>query len=128
MNKKVVMVCGSRSISNFSKIFRCIEEALSYWGLSKDQIIILHGGARGVDSIAGYWAKKNNIPVEVIKPDWKRYGKRAGFIRNSWLVNKADYVIAIWDSKSRGTIDSVIKAKDQRKPVKLFTLGKNNIS
>ncbi len=48
---------------------------------------LIHGGAAGADSLAGEWAKANNVPVTIFPADWKKYGKLAGYVRNQQMAN-----------------------------------------
>ena len=50
----------------------------------------------------------NGFEVEIFLPEWKKYGRAAGPVRNKEMVNSADLVIAFWDGKSKGT-KSLIK-------------------
>ena len=79
--------------------------------------VIVSGGARGADSLAEEYANENNIPTEIYKPDWNKYGKRAGYIRNKDIVDASDYVIAFWDRQSRGTRSTVNLARKAGKRV-----------
>ena len=92
------MVCGSRSITEKAKIF----ETLNHY-LSEQDLLIISGGAKGVDSIAEEWAAKNKIPVKQFKPDWKKYGRGAGIVRNKLMVEESDFVLIFWDGISKGT-------------------------
>ena len=65
--------------------------------------VIVSGGARGVESIAASWARRQGFAVIEHKPDYRRYGKAAPHVRNSQIVADADRVVAFWDGKSRGT-------------------------
>jgi len=96
----------------------CIAGSLDYPKLDRvDAVVdvlppgtrVIHGGARGVDTKAGEAAIRRGFPVEVIKPLWEKYGRAAGPIRNVQMMEKADYLVAFWDGKSKGT-DSTIKA------------------
>ena len=69
--------------------------------------IVVHGGAKGVDSIADELAKDMGFEVEVWEADWKRYGKSAGPIRNREMIETCDMVIAFWDGSSRGTKNAI---------------------
>lgn len=84
---------------------------------------VISGGARGVDSEAAAAAKRNGIPLIVFLADWEKYGKRAGFLRNTQIVEACDVVMAFWDGKSRGTMDTVTKARAAGKPVYLYGTG-----
>lgn len=98
----IVLVAGSRSIDDYALVSRCIEE--TGWPVE----VLVHGGARGVDRLAGAWARANGVREKVFLPDWEGQGKRAGFLRNRQMV---DYLkthpanhaaLVIWDGESRG--------------------------
>lgn len=78
---------------------------------------IISGGATGADALGERYAKAEKIPLTVITADWKTYGKAAGPMRNTEIVERAERVIAIWDGKSTGTADTIRKAKAQGKEV-----------
>jgi hypothetical protein len=50
------------------------------------------------------------VPTIVHEADWVVLGKAAGPTRNTHIVDTADYVVAFWDLRSRGTADSIRKA------------------
>ena len=41
--------------------------------------------------------------IQQYKPDWKRYSRGAGIVRNKSMVETADLVIIFWDGISNGT-------------------------
>lgn len=70
------IIAGSRNIVD-QKI---IEKAVLK---SKFQITeVVEGGAKGADTLARKWAEENGLPVKEFKAEWRKYGKRAGPIRN----------------------------------------------
>lgn len=73
--------------------------------------LIVSGGACGADSMAEDFAKRHNIDTLIFKPDWNKYGKSAGFIRNEDIIKNADLVIAFWDMESKGTAHSLSLAE-----------------
>lgn len=83
--------------------------------------IIVSGGAIGADSLGEEWAQLNNIPTEIYLPDWKTYGKSAGFRRNKTIVCNSDLVIAFWDGKSRGTANSISIARLLHKQLNIIS-------
>jgi len=87
-----VLVCGGREYNDYQKVELVLGAA------HKAQLFgtVIHGAARGADSLAGRWAKENNIPVEEFPADWNRYGRRAGYIRNAQMLKegKPELVIA----------------------------------
>jgi hypothetical protein len=72
--------------------------------------VIVSGGARGVDSLAAAWARRNGLAVVEHLPDYASYGKAAPHVRNRKIVADADRVVAFWDGKSRGTKSTIDKA------------------
>jgi hypothetical protein len=81
-----------------------------------DTVTVVSGGARDVDCVAEARAAENGLGVESIRPDWST-GRGAGLARNSDIVARADCVVAFWDGASRGTMDTVGKARAAGKPV-----------
>lgn len=69
---------------------------------------IVSGGARGVDSSAADFARRNGIKLTEFLPDYERYGRVAPIVRNRLIVDYSDAVIAFWNGRSKGTL-SVIK-------------------
>jgi len=49
-------------------------------------------------------------------PDWDKYRKSAGFIRNQQIIDACTFVLAFWDGKSKGTKDTIDKARKAKKP------------
>jgi len=90
------IIAGSRTILDFGQV----EAILDLIPMPSE---VVSGGARGVDTLGERWAKKNNIPVKVFPADWKRYGKKAGFIRNVEMAKYADNAVIIWDGTSKGS-------------------------
>lgn len=93
-----VLVCGSRHFNDY----KLLEETL-------DGIIniseIIHGAARGADTLGAEYAFERDIPVRAFPANWTKYGRRAGPIRNSQMLSegKPDLVVAFMGPNSRGT-------------------------
>jgi hypothetical protein len=74
----------------------------------RDGLVIVHGGASGVDSAFHNASVFANVAREVYPADWQNQGKRAGPIRNGVMVAKgADLCIAVHKflMNSKGTRD-----------------------
>ena len=100
-----VLVCGSRDWVDWKLIRLVVSQ------LPKDCLVI-HGGAAGADSMAGYVAKQLGLSVKVFPAQWDRFGRAAGYVRNIEMLDQnPDLVIAFHDGKSKGTKHSVMEAK-----------------
>jgi hypothetical protein len=121
-NKKIVniAVVGSRTYKNEDYILNNILETLKKENLSIENIVVFSGGAKGVDTIAAESMKEMGARVNEIMPNWKKYRKAAGIVRNKELVSNADIVIAFWDGRSRGTKNSINLAKRFKRKLYVF--------
>lgn len=87
--------------------------------ISKDVTEIITGGARGIDTLAYKYAKKNNIPCKIYPPMYEFYGKAAPIVRNKQIVEHSDLVLAFWDGVSPGTKFTIDYAKKINKKVEV---------
>lgn len=99
MPNKKIMVCGSRTINDEKLIFSKLDDIL----IDYPNMVLISGNAKGVDSIGEKWAKSHDIQIELYKPDWQKYGRAAGIIRNKVMVENSDFVVIFWDGVSKGT-------------------------
>jgi hypothetical protein len=110
-------IVGSRTFNDKTKAFTVLDEIAKQIGKID---LIISGGAGGSDTIGELYAQSNNIPTLIFLPNWEKYGKSAGFIRNSKIVDNCDVIIGFWDLNSRGTKDSLKKAKNLNKIIYIF--------
>lgn len=105
-NKMIIVVCGDRNWKDKQVIFN---ELAKY-----DGAIIVHGGCRGADEIAGECADELGLTKIIVAADWKRHGLAAGPRRNQRMLDEwnPDLVIAFHNSieTSKGTKDMVFRA------------------
>jgi hypothetical protein len=104
------IIAGSRDIYSYSTLLKAVEKAKA-WGISVTSVV--SGGARGVDALGEQYARENNLPLSVFKPDWS-LGKSAGPIRNQNMADSegVEALIAVTNG-SRGTADMIRRAKDK---------------
>jgi hypothetical protein len=51
--------------------------------------VIVHGGARGVDSLASAWCYASGVAQQVWRADWHTHGHAAGPIRTRAMLTAA---------------------------------------
>jgi len=100
-------IVGSRTFENYDLVKKTLKDL--------EITEIVSGGAKGADSLAEKYAKENNIPTKIFKPDWEKFGRAAGMIRNKHIIDYSEKVIAFWDGISKGTKNSIDHAKKQGK-------------
>ena len=64
----IIVIAGSRDFNNYEYM----KEKLKMYYISK----IISGGARGADKLAEVYAYNNNIPIEIYKAQWDKFGKK----------------------------------------------------
>ena len=113
-NVKNIVVAGSRAGTDGNTFanYNLMKDVLDAIIGNRKDITIIEGDARGVDRLAGKYAKENNIPLTIRKADWDKDGKAAGYRRNTRMAREANGVagepkigaaIIFWDGKSAGT-------------------------
>jgi len=112
-------IIGGRTFVDYALMCKSIDT------FCKDQkvTLVISGGAKGADTLAEKWALEHNIDTLILKPDWT-IGKRAGLERNTDIVNEATHLIAFVMPESKGTWDSIKKAREKGIPTKV--IEKNN--
>lgn len=78
--------------------------------------VIIVGDARGVDTQAQHWAKRNLVPFREYAAYWEEFGNAAGPLRNTVMVAEmkpCDYCIAFFKkgAANKGTSDCSKKAE-----------------
>lgn len=99
-----VLVTGGRDFRDRA----LVDEVLGWYEIE----VLIHGGARGLDVLAGEYARLRGIREWVFPAQWEKYGRSAGPIRNVAMlqVSKPDVVIAF--PGGRGTSNMVSLAED----------------
>ena len=116
---KIIGIVGSRRRTDI-KDFQVIEKKLME--IYEDGDRIVSGGCpTGADSFAEILAKKHQIPIMIHYAKWKKYGKSAGFLRNTDIANDSDVLIATpaYD-RTGGTEDTIKKFENFGKTLYLL--------
>lgn len=74
----------------------------------------------GVDDCVRKWAASHGFDTTVFEADWDKHGRAAGPIRNKALVSEAEYLMAFWDGKSKGTLSAISEAIKAGKEVYIY--------
>lgn len=112
-------VVGGRKVTNYDLVEKILDDFIRRNGKPE---MIVSGGAKGVDSHAAIYAHTHDIELKEYPPDWS-LGKYAPLKRNTTIVENSTFVVAIPDSESRGTYDTIRKAKERNIPVEIYTIS-----
>ena len=108
----LVLICGDRNWTDK----QAIEREFIRHGLNPIRDIIMHGAARGADSLAGQIGKAHGFQVRSYPAQWDTYGRAAGPIRNNLMLDQnPDLVLAFHPniniSKGTGHMVKIARAK-----------------
>lgn len=85
-----VLVCGGRNYTDKHKMWMLLYELI--W-INDD--LLIHGDAKGADSLAGEWARVAGIQEVICPANWEIHGRSAGYRRNKMMLSlKPDLVLA----------------------------------
>lgn len=118
--KYIISIVGSREFYDMNILNKIMSSLVEKYSLDKFDLHICSGGARGADTLAQNYAKANGLPIIIFYPNWNKYGKEAGFKRNASIASIANLVIALWDGKSRGTMNTISIAQELNKKTIIY--------
>lgn len=103
-----VIVCGGRGFDDSVVAYRFLD---MLHAIHKFQLVI-HGAAKGADTLADNWAYARHVKVAKYPALWKVHGNRkAGPIRNSQMLKEGSPDLVIAFPGGNGTRDMVSKAR-----------------
>jgi len=126
-----LIIAGSRHLKIHSNFIQYLIEMNKITNIS----MLYTGGARGVDRAGEEWAQNiiahntqmssymgplnNNVSIEIkhFDPNWEKFGRAAGPMRNKNMAETADALLLIWDGESRGSMDMKEHMKRLDKPI-----------
>lgn len=112
----IVAIVGTHQIESSEENYLKVERIMHYWFPDFDKITgIVSGGAPGIDTMAEMFAERNGIEMKVFPAEWNLYGRAAGPMRNTSIVDYCDMLVAFPDEASVGTRDSIKKAIKEKK-------------
>ena len=120
-----VCVVGSRSLDSADKVLPIIDKFIKE--LPSSSVTFLIGSAKGVDPLSKHYAQSHGHDVVEFLPyhlldNKTEFDSRHFFIRTKQLVDNADRVLAIWDTKSNGTEYAIKYSQKQGKPTTIIKL------
>jgi len=102
-----LLVCGGRDFGEQDYVNSFLD------GINDDEAVtmLIHGGAAGADSLAGWWAQSRGIHTAVVSAMWSTHGPKAGPLRNrAMLILEPKLVVAF--PGGRGTASMVALARN----------------
>jgi hypothetical protein len=110
------IIAGTREIEDMDLVVRAVHE-------SRIRITeVVCGMARGVDMLGRMWGDERGIPVKYFPADWEQHGRAAGYKRNEAMAEYAQALVAVWDGRSKGTLNMIRLARKRKLRVYVLNL------
>ena len=107
-----LLIAGSRSITDFDLAPH----------IPAETSLIITGGAMGVDMLAEQYADAHKLSKLVLRPNYRHYGRCAPLRRNREMIEIADCILIVWDTRSRGTAYTIKCANELKKPLTVLEI------
>ena len=120
-----IAIVGGRDFNDYTLLK---ESILAYIDAHEKPENIVSGGAKRADTLVAQFAAEMGIPLLIFKPDYQKYGRGATLVRNTKIIENAEVVFAFWDGQSKGTKDSIKKAKKLEKELYIITYKQSILS
>jgi len=101
-----VLVCGGRDYPDQARVWKTLQEIHDETPIER----IIQGGATGADAWAMTWGHTAEVPVRTYEADWKKFGRRAGPIRNQVMLEEQSPTLVVAFPGGKGTADMVRRA------------------
>lgn len=107
--KERILVFGGREFHDREYFYARMADAVPWFG---EEFLIIQGGARGADQLAKVWAFETGCAMMQMPANWFLFDKRAGQIRNRWMLKWAMPDLGIGFPGGAGTahMASILKA------------------
>ncbi|WP_282055666.1 DUF2493 domain-containing protein [Maribacter luteus] len=115
-----LIIAGGRDFNDYDMIKNEANKFISE--LNPTAVIIVSGGAKGVDALGEKYARDNNFDIEIFKADWSKYGRAAGPKRNKSMAQFASHLLAFWNGESKGTKSMISLAKRENLIIKVCSI------
>ncbi len=115
-----LIIAGSRGFTDYE----CLKETCNFLlsNILDDNIEIISGTAKGADQLGERYAEEMGYKIKRFPAEWDKYGKGAGFRRNTIMAKYSDTLIAFWDGKSNGTKHMIGVARKNNLNVKIKSI------
>ena len=110
-----VLVCGGRDFNDKEYVYY----ALDWYAEGRKNhpiTTVIHGDARGADTLAGQWATERKLLVIACPAEWDKHGRAAGSMRNLYMLTLNPRIVLAFPG-GYGTEHMKRSALKQRVPV-----------
>jgi hypothetical protein len=122
MMEQRILVCGGRDYADKKSLGMVLDAAHS----ANPIIDLIHGAARGADTLAADWALSHGVRCTAYPADWESDGRAAGPLRNQRMLDHGKPHLVIAFPGGKGTADMIGRSEAAGVPVVKVTRAMMN--
>ena len=108
----LVAVTGGKEVADPGAVWSVLDRTRA----KHADMVLVHGGAPGIETVAAKWAEARGVHQLIVRPDWMAHGRAAPFRRNDEMLNLLPKGIVAWPGS--GITDNLVdKARQMGIPV-----------
>ena len=108
----LVAVTGGKEVADAGAVWSVLDRTHA----KHADMVLVHGGAPGIETVAAKWAEARGVHQLIVRPDWKAHGRAAPFRRNDEMLDLLPKGIVAWPGS--GITDNLVdKARQMGIPV-----------
>ena len=108
----LVAVTGGKEVADPGAVWSVLDRTHA----KHADMVLVHGGAPGIETVAAKWAEARGVHQLIVRPDWKAHGRAAPFRRNDEMLDLLPKGIVAWPGS--GITDNLVdKARQMGIPV-----------
>lgn len=108
-----LIITGNRNFDDYQLVK---DEVTRYINDLGNAVEIVSGKAKGVDALGEKLAKELGLNIAEFPADWEKFGKRAGYLRNTEMGKYATHAIIFCNSEDKGSTMMLNIMKYFKKP------------
>lgn len=112
-----VLVCGGRDYDDAEKLVAELDLIREQQVPAGSRFVLIHGDQSGVDRLAKSWAEFYKLKIIPFPAAWKKFGKAAGPIRNTQMLEEGNPDLVVAFPGGRGTKNMIQQAKKYGVPI-----------
>ncbi len=108
----------TEGITQEKLIHEVIFPLVSLWGRLPEKLILSSEGMSSV--LFSIWAERNEVEYQMLEADYRKLGRRAGFLRDSMIVKECTYLLVFLGIRSQKNEE--IAMREAKKGKKVYTV------
>ncbi len=96
-------MAGGRNFNDYDFFCKALDSYLETHHQGKTLVFISGRAWKGADAMVIRWCRMRGYPWVEYPANWEKFGRSAGYVRNTEMAKVGNFLLAFWDGMSKGT-------------------------